>query len=182
MQRDNLERFILNNRTDFDQEMPSLKVWAEIDKQMKGGGAKRVSLWRSVRIAAAVAALLFIGALAGTLVTKDPALTAEAKLQEIAPEFGEMERFYNQQIQQQFSRLANYQYEPTVLDDLEQVDDIMDELKQELANAPQGTEEKIIENLIKTYQTKVAILGRVLERIQSTNRKDLKPEDNEISI
>ena len=182
MQRDNLERFILTNRSDFDQEMPSLRVWAEIDKNMNQGKAKHVSLWSSVRIAAAVDVLLMVGALTGMLVTQNNTITAEAKIQEIAPEFLEMERLYNEQLQQQFSRLATYKYEPAVLDDLKQVDEVMDELKEELANAPGGSEEKIIENLIKTYQTKVAILGRVLERVQSTNKKDLKPEDNEISI
>jgi hypothetical protein len=56
------------------------------------------------------------------------------------------------------------------------------ELREELLNAPEGKEEEIINNLIKTYQTKVSILERVLERVQSTNHKKVNHNENEISI
>ena len=70
-----------------------------------------------------------------------------------------------------------------VLADLEQLDLTMQELRQELLRAPKGQEEQIIENLIRSYQTKVQILERVLERVQSTQQPNtLKPLDNEVSI
>ena len=62
----------------------------------------------------------------------------------------------------------------------------MDELRLELEVAPRGAEEQIVTNLIRSYQIKVKILERVLERIGSDNPAS-QPEvknkkSNEVSI
>ena len=56
------------------------------------------------------------------------------------------------------------------------------ELRAELANAPAGSEERIINAMIYNYKAKLEILERVLEKIQSTNQGTLKTENDEISI
>ncbi len=182
MQRDNLEKFILKNREGFDQEVPGLKVWAGIDREISRRRAPRVIFWRVVRMAAAVVLLLFSGALIGTYLTQSAESTAIATLQEVSPEYMEMQQFYEQQIDRQIRQLASYQQGEMVLDDIAQIDKAMDELKQELQSAPRGQEQHIVENLIRTYQTKVQILERVLERIQHNNQETLKSADDEISI
>ncbi|MDX1665605.1 MAG: hypothetical protein R3350_00160, partial [Saprospiraceae bacterium] len=78
--------------------------------------------------------------------------------------------------------LAAYSEEPSVMRDLDQVDLVVEELKSELKNAPEGREEQIIANLILSYQAKLEILERVLNRVQMHNKRKLKPLNNEISI
>ncbi len=62
----------------------------------------------------------------------------------------------------------------------------MEELRLELEVAPRGAEEQIVTNLIRSYQIKVKILERVLERIGSevpvTEPVAKKKKSNEISI
>ena len=65
MQRDSLEKFITANRASFDDATPDLKVWSEIDRRLQTKSAPRIVRWRALRMAAAVAALLLIGAAAG---------------------------------------------------------------------------------------------------------------------
>ena len=64
---DNLEKFIIQNREDFDTAVPSLKAWAAIDRKLeqKQQAGKRVRMWKVLRIAASVAILLFVGGVGG---------------------------------------------------------------------------------------------------------------------
>ena len=182
MQRDSLEKFIMANREALDQGVPSLKVWAGIDHQLSRATAVRVSMWRIARIAAAVAALLFIGAVAGNYLARTGGEDPSVALREIAPEFLEMQQYYEQQIDARVQQLTHYRQSDNVLADFKSLDAAVDELKQELLRAPKGQEEEIIENLVRSYQTKIQVLERVLERIQSTNPQPAKSADDEISI
>ena len=99
------------------------------------------------------------------------------------PEYAEMVQYYTDQVDNKYQQLVSLNAAVNVEEDLQQVDQVMEELKTELRDAPKGSEEQIIASLIMSYQTKVEILERVLEHIQTTtNRKSLKPEDDEISI
>jgi len=186
MQRDSLERFIGENREAFEDAVPSLAVWARIDQQMSRRQSRRMTVWRGIRIAAAVAALLFIGAAAGQYLANTNAGKAPvAALEEMSPEYAEMARYYESRIDQHVQQLVNHQQGATVFEDLEQLDAAMEELRQELLTAPAGKEEQIIENLIRSYQTKVNILERVLERTQKApmdDRQFLNSTSNEVSI
>ena len=185
MQSDHIEQFIQENREAFDTEIPSLKAWAAIDQSLglqEKRSAKRIAIWKTMRVAAAVIALLVCGGLVGSYMTRIQLGDTPANLAQISPEYAELEQFYQTQIQDKYNQLVSYDQEDVVNPDLNQLDEIMEELRSELANAPEGSEEQIIENLIQSYQTKVDILERVLERIQISNPKTIKTEDDEISI
>lgn len=182
MQRDNLEKFILDNREDFDRAVPSLKVWAEIDKKLEQNSSKRITLWQSVRIAAAILVILVIGGVIGNYLDFNTSAEQAAYLESVPPEFVELEQFYNQQINQKYQQLVNYQKQHTVEDELKEIDQVMEELKLELLEAPAHSGQQILRNLIKTYQIKIQILERVLEHHQPGGKPIVKPESNEISI
>jgi acetyl-CoA carboxylase carboxyltransferase component len=177
---DKLEQFITQNRDTFDDAVPSLKVWAEIDKELdqQKGQARRVFLWRSLRAAAAVVALLLIGGYGGMYYQQQVAST-EITLSDIAPEYAEMEEYYTTQVNLRMQQLADYRHTDAVEPDLQQLDEVLQELQQELKNAPVGGEEQVINAMINNYKTRLDILERVLEKIQSTNQ-NLKTETDEV--
>lgn len=182
MHRDNLEKFVVENREAFDREIPSLKVWAEIDKGLREQRSRRLPLWRSLSVAAAVLILLITGAAAGHYLGGAGADKATIAIEDIAPEYVEMAQYYERQIDNKVQQLAGYRQGESVLEDFEQLDNQMEELKEELLRAPKGREEQIVENLIRSYQTKVQILERVLERIQTTSQEKINTSDEEVSI
>lgn len=182
MHRDNLEKFITDNREAFDRDIPSLKVWAEINKGLSEQQPRRLPLWRALRVAAAVLILLFTGAVAGRYLSSAGANDASLAIEEIAPEYVEMAQYYERKIDNKVQQLASYQQGESVLKDFEQLDKQMEELKEELLRAPKGREEQIVENLIRSYQTKVQVLERVLERIQATSQEKINTSDDEVSI
>lgn len=183
---DKLEKFIRENKADFDREVPGLKVWANINKELekqKPGGAKTYSIKRYLSLAAAVLALLTVGGFAGSYLSKKtiPTITLQQEPQ-LPPEYQKLEDFYRQQYQQKVNLLANYQVDPNFENDLKQFEEVMETLKTELQNAPKGNEERIVSAIIQNYQSKIEILQRVLERIQTTNPKTTNSEKDEISI
>ena len=96
-----------------------------------------------------------------------------------------MVRYYESEIDRRIQQVASYRHGASVLQDIEQLDTAMEELRRELRSAPAGKEDEIVENLIRSYQTKIAILERVLERIETTSDENeplIKPASNEISI
>lgn len=191
---DNLEQFISRDRESFDTGIPSLKVWSNINKDLSQRKAKRVTLWKSLKVAASVVILLIAGATMGSYLTKTssgthssvPQIVAEQQesqekaIEEIAPEFVKMEQVFNTEVDSRIQQLASYQHDNLVKEDLEQLDLAMEELKRELLKAPKGTEQQILDNLIESYKTKLAILERVLERVQTN--KPIKTSNNEVSI
>ena len=178
MQKNDLEQFIQNNREAFDDARPSLKLWAEIEKELGGqetaSPSANIHPLRSRRpwyqIAASVAILLSVGAFGGAYLTKQSHQpTAQALIEQFAPEFGEMEAYYNQRIQEDYARLTSYTQDPEIDADLAQVDQAMEELRAELENAPPGREEQIVQQLIESYRLKLQILERILEHIEANN-------------
>jgi len=184
MKRDSLEQFIHDHRDAFDDAVPNLKVWAEIDRKLQDAPARKGRLrshWvKLATMAASIALFLTMGMGIGYYLSQS-ANTEPATLASVSPEYAEMERYFTNSINDRMARLANYEQGETVINDLEQIDEVMKELQEELRNCPEGGEEKIVENLIRTYQAKIAILERVLDRME-INQPTENATENEISI
>ncbi|MEM8525051.1 MAG: hypothetical protein AAGG68_10425 [Bacteroidota bacterium] len=183
--KDNLEEFISQNREAFDAENPPLKAWYQIEKSLDKEAKKgrRVQLWKATRMAAAVVLLLVLGGIIGSILTKQSngnELVAE-QLEEIAPELSDMEFYYRQQLNPKLQQLAAYEnVAPQIMQDLEENDLFIQELKQELLKAPKGTEEIVLNNIIKTYQIKLGILERVLEYLEASKIQNINQNEVEI--
>lgn len=180
---DNLEQFINDNRAAFDDEVPSLKVWAQIDQQLPQQRQRKIiGMRRVLQMAAAVVLLLGMGAVIGRYVGAGEVKPLESLVQQLPEELEEIEHFYQTQIDQKYQQLVSYKHDQSIEQDLDQLDETMAELKQELLDAPKGKEGQIIKSLIESYQTKISILELVLYRIQSNNEDQSKPKENEVSI
>jgi hypothetical protein len=172
-QADPLEAFIRQNREAFDDETPDLRVWSTISGNLEGSAPKMRTLWvaRLSRVAA-VAALLIAAVSAGIWYGQNnPAGTQEGmRLAEVSEEYAELERFYEGDIAVKQQKLVSYtgdQADSDVFADLEQMDNVMAELRTELANVPPGNREQVVRAMIENYKAKAAILQRVLERLEN---------------
>ena len=178
---ENLEDFIKKNRNQFDQKIPDLKVWTEIEKQLPAPKATRISLFRVMSIAASVIFLLALGAYGGKYFMSSSPLNTEPmaiSLDDISTEYGQLERDFQKQIRRKRAQLASYNYDVTVNEDLTDLDKTLDELRKELIDVPKGSEEQIVDAMIKNYKTKVAILEIVLEKITATNSKRSQKDES----
>lgn len=188
MQQNDLEKFIQDQRQDFDDAYPSLKLWANIEKELdqKEELDQPVPMRASKRpwyqIAAAVLILISVGGIGGMYLAQGQQPSAEELIAQIAPEFGETEQYYSNKIQQQYAKLTTHTRDPEIDADLAQVDQAMAELRQELLTAPKGREEQLVQELIESYRLKLQILERILEHIEQTKNISTNNSSNEKSI
>lgn len=180
--RDRLENFINQNREQFDKDVPDLKVWADIEKRLDPPKAKRIPLMRMVGIAASVMLLLAVGVMGGKYIFGSASSENQVvSIDDISPEFGQREQSLKKQINQKRAQLASYNYDASINDDLIDLDETLKELRKELINVPKGSEEQIVEAMLKNYETKVKILEIVLEKIKTNNSKSEEDyEDTEM--
>ncbi len=176
--KDNLEDFIRSNRADFDMESPDLKVWAGIDNNLgKNQRPRRVSLWRNFAAAASVLILLGLGTLIGMQINQQD--TARQSLADVSLEHQELQQYYEVQLKEKKALLASHHSDPTVYEDLQQLESFLEELKGELQAAPKDSEEQIVRAMIENYQDRLEILERVLSRVKSGSTEPQKLKKDE---
>ncbi|GAB4487250.1 MAG: hypothetical protein OHK0019_02040 [Saprospiraceae bacterium] len=180
---DTLEDFIRGNRESFDSEIPDLKVWANIVKETPGRAIILGIRWqRTLLRAAASVALLVTGLGLGIWYARLGEPPAMA-MSDVSNEYAELEHYFESDIAVKKEKLATFTgIQPAeVYQDLEQLDNVMTELKLELASVPEGNREQVVRAMIENYKAKAAILERVLERLEeSTKTETLNSEsDNE---
>ncbi|MEM9847959.1 MAG: hypothetical protein AAF847_08715 [Bacteroidota bacterium] len=183
MKKDHLEQYIADHRADFDRSMPPLKTWYQIEQTLdqQTGKRRKMQVWKIASIAAAVVFLLVTGGIIGSIWTTSASGDATASTVIVSEEFRETESYYQQQLDQKLQQLATYKNEsPKIIADMEQSNEFLAELKTELAQVPNGTEEVVISNIIKIYQMRLQILEQVLENLEQS--KIQKQEQNEKSI
>lgn len=178
---DSLENFIRENREALDSEIPDLKVWANITKATPTK-AKIVGIgWqRALLRAAASVALLIVGLTAGIWYARSGEPAAMA-MSEVSNEYAELEQYFQRDIAGKTQKLATFTgSQPVeVNQDLQQLDNVMAELRQELANVPEGNREQVIRAMIENYKAKAAILERVLERLEQSIQTETKNSNSE---
>jgi hypothetical protein len=175
---DSLEGFIKSNRTAFDTHTPDLRVWASIEKAIPKTSAKVVRVhWRQtlVRIAAAVV-LLIAGVNIGIWHAGNSEQNGMA-MSDVSQEYAELERFYQRDISAKKEKLANFasHQDEGVTEDLLQMDNMMHELREELAKVPPGNREQVVRAMIENYKAKAAILGRVLQHLEQQQPNQQQP-------
>ncbi len=168
---DPLERFIQGNRDAFDTETPNLRVWAGIEQSVPKQTIRTIPVhWhRSLLRVAASLALLITGVgigiwYAGAVGQKTPGMAMSA----VSAEYAELEQYYQRDINSKQQKLASFTAyrDGEVTDDLQQMDRVMVELREELAQVPPGNREQVVRAMIENYKAKAAILERVLEHLE----------------
>lgn len=168
-----LERFICENRESLDTEVPDLRVWSEVSSALSTPKAKARIIpinWQRnlIRVAASIA-LLLLG-LAGGIWYAGSNNNSGMDLADVSPEYAELENHFEHDITDKKAKLATFtgSQSADVLQDLDQLDHIMQELRVELANVPPGNRQQVVRAMIENYKAKTAILQRVLEHLEET--------------
>ncbi len=174
--KDNLEKFILENREEFDIHEPGQEIWDKIEKNIKP--EKRLN-WRVIIGRAAAVILIFAASymVHDILDNKKGEMAQRGTRKEkelIIPELREAEVYYSNLINEKLQEIKPMFSEDPMLEeeiryDLNQLDSIYDELKKDLRDNIASQE--VIEAMIQNYRLRLAILEDVLSQ--------LKPEEDD---
>lgn len=168
---DPLEAFIHDHRAAFDTETPDLQVWANVERNMPTSGAKVVRVhWTRILLRAAASVVLLISGITIGLwyAQSNAGANAGMAMSEVSGEYAELEQYYQRDIsakQQKLATLVAYR-DDDVDEDLLQMDNVMAELREDLAKVPPGNREQVVRAMIENYKAKAAILERVLEHVE----------------
>jgi len=173
---DNLERFILQNREQFDILEPSPNVWNRVVKRKP---TRLLSLDRNSavwKVAAAVIIFLSAFFLQEYLHrdAHDSALaTTPVESEIIIPELVEAEVYYTSEVNSKLKQVekllsANPELTEDIKNDFQELDSIYSGLKSDLKDGIARAE--IIDAMIHNYRLKLMILEDLLEELQQTDK------------
>ena len=179
---DTLECYIRQNREELDTAIPNEGLWRAIEKTIPNStrpAAKIVHFpWqrRLMRVAASLA-LLMAGIGIGNWYAQYS--TGGMEMADVSSEYAELEQYYQSDIAVKQQKLASFTgNRPTEIKvDLEQLDQMMQELRQELSDVPPANREQVVRAMIENYKAKTAILQRVLEDLDTTHQPDHENSD-----
>lgn len=177
---DKLEKFIHEHRREFDSHVPDLKIWSEIQNKLDEKPSLRISWIRHLRVAAAVLVLLFAGGAMGIYWSSSH--DNISGMADVSPEYAEMQKYFDEEIQSKMAQLASYHQEGAVLNDMKDLDDVYEELKAELKGTSEGNREQVVRAMIENYKAKIDILEQVLQKLKLLNSTSPKFAGNEVSI
>jgi hypothetical protein len=181
MKNDRLERFISENRQDFETHEPSEEVW---EKVRRSAGISRTSVpgWLKVAsvlilVCIAMSAAWFLGA--GT----NRSTARLEKAEESIPELKEAEIYYNGMIYQKLNEIEPHlTIYPGLMDELttdfSNLDSIYSDLRNDLKD--RVCTEEVVQALIQNYRIKLQMLEELLEKINNAETDKENKKNHEI--
>lgn len=149
---DKLKKHIENQPEGFDiYPFDESAGWNSLARQLKR--KNRRFQWLSI----AASVVLIAGMLVLMKVYKSNELT-------IPHEISEAQNFYQDQIDAKLIAVSNHPDVEFVMEDLQALDEIFNELKNDLKDNAQN--EEVVTAMIETYRMKLQILERILENIE----------------
>lgn len=190
MKTDKLEKFVIDNRDDFDDLEPSPAIWDKIQKKEP----KTVELnWTKILVRAAAVVVMFVssyifidylgkqtpGPIMADTEVVDP---ADAK---IFQDLREADFYYSSMIEQrrdEFYQLAGNDapLRNEINIELTELDNIFRELKEDLKD--NADNEEVVVAMIQNYRLKLEILEEILEQLEPANENEKDDEDEIINM
>lgn len=171
MKKDNLKKFISENKEEFDFGMPSEKTWSKIESGLK---PKRKQKWVIPTIAASVSLILISIFL---LPPKDirqedtPLLVSNEPKDIITNELAEVEEYYAVQVDLKVNEAEKFEESKELLKDVELLKKEFNVLKTEMGEGANSQE--LLEAMIQNYKLRLGLLEHLLEELnEEDNRKN----------
>ncbi|NND33294.1 MAG: hypothetical protein HKN76_11950 [Saprospiraceae bacterium] len=160
--KDKLEEFISMHREAFDDERPSFKVWADIEARIQNKKNPKSIIWP---LAIAASLLLLLGIALGVLIY--PKLNEYQEMQAYAQvkDLNGAEHYFDSQVDALLVELKGDEMQINSLnEELSRIDRQVADLKDQLADAPVKSKEKIYEAIIASFEAKIELLETAVNR------------------
>lgn len=189
MEKDKLEKYIAEHKSEFDQDTPPPMVWMNLEKHLdennnKDTTAKVVQMpgiMRIMQVAAMFIVVMGVGLLIGLQLNKGNTY-ANSNLEE----FVEAEKHYNKEIDKMWTvvKASSIEEKENIEEDLNSLDAVYNELKNELITNPNNNTDHVVNAMINNYRAKIDILETVLMKYQEekTNEQKINLNDDKVEI
>jgi hypothetical protein len=182
--KDELDNFINQNRSSFDELEPRKETWSKIETGLKNDSSKKSDLtwvWKA-------AAMVFLCLSAALLIEKynnsesQLAENDRPKEKNETPEWQQAEVYYTQLISQKRTEIKSVLNKKQLtdvelLEDLKQMDEMYLGLKEDLSE--NQNDKRLIDAMIRNLQLRVEILNRQLKILEKISKHE---EHEKISV
>lgn len=185
MQKDKLEKFMMENREDFDVFEPNEELWEGIQQSIT---PVRKLNWKTIALRVAAVVVIFIASyfFHDLMQQNSNNQMAEENMEQPNEQMQmlmEAELFYTSQIntaQEEFILLSGNDKEliDDIKYDLSELDKVFDELKNDLKE--NGDNQEVIEAMIQNYRIKLQILNEMLGQMNKSTKSNEKTNEHEI--
>lgn len=176
-----LDKIIQENRQEFDIYEPNDGHFERFEQKLKTiGSKKKIFTFGYILKAAAVALLLVLSGL-WVYENLESKTNNGIALSEISPEYGEVEMYYTNLVNQKFDEINRCQTLDStqrliLTHELTEMDSIYETLKMDLTTNP--SDQRIINAMIQHYQLKVEIMGQILKQLQQAQEINKQKYEN----
>ncbi|MEO5582915.1 MAG: hypothetical protein ABIR66_09495 [Saprospiraceae bacterium] len=174
MNEDKLKKYIIEHREEFDTDIPPSRVWSSIEHHINPGVTKKSIIYylpRMLKVAAAVLLLLSAGAGMGVYMQQQRDFTYAIQNPAHRKEYREASSYFAGEIDSKLTELKQYKPTESVMNDLNQIDQISSELKLEIVKNPDQDQGILVQEMIRQYQQKLNVLNKILEKLQESDKK-----------
>ncbi len=174
--KDKLEKFIINNREEFDSRKPDAKLWDKIEADIK---PKKTVSWKFVFGRAAAVLFIFIASyITYEFINKGfPKITFIKSTEIEIPELMEAENYYSRLLNQKLEEIKPIITGYSTLEeelnyDLDQLDSLYNELKNDLKDNIANQE--VIDAMVQNYRLRITILEEILSELKPNEDESIK--------
>ena len=191
MKKENIEEYISQHKSEFDQDVPPPMVWMNIEKHLEKEQAsvakvreiRTPGIMRIMQVAAMFVVVMGVGLLIGLQLNNGNGNEySSPQLQE----FVEAEKHYSKEIDKMLVvvNASNVEEKETIQEDLNALDAVYNELKNELISNPKADTDYVVNAMIDNYRAKIDILETVLKEytIEKTNNQQINLENDKVDI
>lgn len=189
--RDPIEKFIIENREQFDGLTASSKSWDKISARLDQGADQVRSpglMWVFRRAAAAVIIVLAMYGAYGLVIKlaqTNQLSKGQGEQNPVMIEYQETEAFYASRIEHKVADLEriaseNPQIIREIREEFELLDSDMKTLKNDLKEGVAS--EEILEAMVQNYRIKLQIVENMLEQISESNNQNNNDDENAVEI
>ena len=161
---DELEKFILDHKSSFNEDHPNSKIWENIDQILTEKSKPKRSRFYLAKIAASVLFILTVGIGIGHFMSQDSNENFYAEISQYDKNFKETEIYYNQKVDNKLKALEKYNVTP----DIAELDNIYNELRHEFESVQNKNKEQLVNAMIENYKTRLDILELILSRMEES--------------
>ena len=181
---DNLEKFIRENKQEFDLYKPPRRVWTQVKKQLPAKKSKTLFFYTNTFITRAAIIVLFVTA--GAVLynqkvknTNNYGVNNPDSTEIVIPQIAEVEQYYNSEVDRKYNLVVSYSadfpgLQQDINTDFTELDSVYVQLKRDLKDGADN--EEVINAMIENYRLKLQILEDVLAKIQKMKNPEGKKE------
>jgi len=176
-----LDNIIQENRSEFDSFEPSDGHFERFEQKLKEFNKKEKTFTIGYILKAAVVAILVI--LSGLWVYDnfESRTNNGIALNEISPEYGEVEMYYTHLVNQKYSEINQCEtldstQKGMLMYELGEMDSIYANLKNDLRTNP--NDQRVINAMIQHYQLKVEVMNQILQQLQQAQNINKHKSEN----